>query len=316
QTSSLIKNVNANKCFSKGKFKKYLPLFLMMLPGLFYLLVNNYLPMGGLVIAFKDVNFAKGIWSSDWVGFENFKYLFATRDAFIITRNTIAYNLVFIILGNIINITIAILLSEISKRFFANIYQTIILLPHMISWVIVSYIIYAFLDVNGIMNNTILPAMGFESISWYMRAELWPYIIILVSFWKNMGFGVIVYLASIFSIDNSYYEAAELDGATKWQQIKNITLPLLKPTVILLVMLALGRMFYADFGLFYQVPLDSGMLYETTNVIDTYVFRALLQRNDIGMASAAGFYQSIVGFILVMTANFVIRKISRENALF
>ncbi len=300
----------------RSKLKRYLPLFMMMLPGLIYLLFNNYLPLFGLTIAFKNIDFSKGILASDWVGFDNFKYLFATRDAWIITRNTVLYNLVFIFLGNFINIFVAILLAEIKKRFFANIYQTIILLPHMISMVIVSYLVYAFLDANGIMNTTILPALDLPAKAWYMEARLWPFILTVVNIWSGMGFGVIVYLASILSIDQSFYEAAEVDGATKWHQIRHITLPLLKPTVILLVVLALGRMFYSDFGLFYQVTLNSGMLYSTTNTIDTYVFRALMHRNDLGMASAAGFYQSVVGFVLVLAANFVLRKVSRENALF
>jgi len=297
--------------------KKYYPLFLMMLPGFIYLFINNYLPMAGLSIAFKDVDFAKGILASDWIGFKNFEYLFNTKDALVITRNTLLYNISFIIINTMVALTIAILLNEISKSFLSKAYQTLVLLPYMISMVIVSYLVYAFLSTRtGFMNNTLLPMLEINDVPWYMASEYWVFILPIVNLWKQAGFLIIIYLASIIGIDQSYYEAAVLDGASKWQQIRHITLPLIKPVIILMVLLAIGRIFYADFGLFYQVPMDSGMLYSTTNVIDTYVYRALLKIGDIGMASAAGFYQSIVGFSLVLLSNFIIRKISSEDALF
>lgn len=297
--------------------KKYFPLFLMMLPGFIYLFINNYLPMFGLIIAFKDVDFTKGILASEWIGLRNFEYLFTTTDAFIITRNTLLYNLSFIVINTIIAIFIAILLNEIAEHFLTKVYQIIVLLPYMVSMVIVAYLVYAFLDVRaGFFNNTLLPMLGIDKINWYMSPEYWPYILPIVNLWKKIGFEIIIYFAAIIGIDNTYYEAALLDGANKWQQIRHITLPLIKPVVILLILLSIGRIFYADFGLFYQVPMDSGMLYSTTNVIDTYVYRALLKTGDVGMASAAGFYQSIVGFLLVLISNLIIRKISREDALF
>ena len=289
----------------------------MMFPGLIYLLINNYLPMFGLVIAFKNMNWIKGIWGSDWVGLKNFQYLFASTDALVITRNTLLYNFAFIVINTVIAIILAILLNEIAEHFLSKFYQTIILLPYMISMVIVSYLVYAFLSVRtGFLNNTLLPMLGLGKINWYMEPKYWPFILPLVNLWKNVGFSVIIYFSAILGIDKSYYEAAVLDGASKLQQIRHITLPLIKPVFILLTLLNIGRIFYADFGLFYQVPMDSGMLYSTTNVIDTYVYRALLQIGDTGMAAAAGFYQSIVGFILVLVSNLIVRKVSREDALF
>lgn len=301
----------------RRNLKKYLPLFIMMTPGLLYFLIDKYLPMLGMVIAFKNINFAVGIWESDWVGFENFKYLFATSDAFIITRNTLLYNLVFIVLTMVLAIATAILLNELKNKFFARFYQSAILLPHLISYVIIAYLVYAALSVNtGFMNKTVLPLLGIDEISWYTEPSYWPAIIIFVYLWKNIGFNSLIYFASIIGINEEYYEAARLDGATKWQQIWKITIPLISPVIILLVLLAIGQIFYADFGLFYQVPMNSGAVYDTTNVIDTYVFRGLIGLGDISMSTAAGVYQSIVGFVLVLVSNFIIRKINKENALF
>ncbi|GGH35167.1 sugar ABC transporter permease [Paenibacillus segetis] len=297
--------------------RKYLPLTLMVLPGLLYLLLNNYLPMFGLIIAFKEVNFTKGIFASDWVGFKNFEYLFTTSDAYIITRNTILYNVSWIIIGTVLAILLAILLNEVRQKFLARFYQSIILLPQLISIVIVAYLGYAMLSLDtGFINKTILPALGMDDIMFYFESKYWPYILTFVSLWKGLGFNVVVYFAAIIGIDEEYYEAARLDGASKWQQIRGITLPLIAPMIIMLTLLSVGKIFYSDFGLFYQVPMNSGAIYDTTNVIDTYVYRGLLGLGDVGMSAAAGFYQSIVGFILVLTANFIVRKISKDNALF
>jgi putative aldouronate transport system permease protein len=297
--------------------RRYMPLFLMTLPGLVYLLINNYLPMAGLVIAFKNFNYAKGIFGSDWAGFANFEFLFRTRDAFIITRNTILYNVGFIIINTIVAIAVAIMLSEVANKFLLKIYQTVILLPYLISIIIASYLVYAFLSVNvGFLNKTLLPLMGGQPVSWYTEAKYWPVILNIVSLWRGFGFYSIVYLSSIVGIDRTYYEAAELDGATKIQCIKHITIPLIVPVISMMTLLAVGRIFYSDFGLFYQVPMNSGALYSTTNVIDTYVYRGLMQLGDIGMSAAAGMYQSVVGFILVLTSNLIVRRVNPDNALF
>ena len=298
------------------KIRKYLPVYIMLLPGFIYLLVNNYIPMTGMVIAFKNVDFAKGILRSEWIGFKNFVYLFKTPDAFRITRNTLLYNVAFIIVNLVIGVLFAILLSEIRSRISVKIYQTVILLPYMISMVIVSYLSYAFLASDTGLLNGILTSMGLEKISWYTEQRYWPFILVFVNCWKYVGYGTIVYLASILGIDRSLYEAASVDGISKWQEIRYITVPLIKPTIITMVLLNVGRIFYSDFGLFYQVPMNSGALMNVTNTIDTYVYRGLITLGDIGMSSAAGVYQSLVGFVLILAANKMTQKYSSENALF
>ncbi|MDR3174635.1 MAG: ABC transporter permease subunit [Treponema sp.] len=297
--------------------RRYTPLLVMALPGLLYLLINNYLPMAGLVIAFKNFNYAKGIFGSDWAGFMNFEFLFKTKDAFIITRNTILYNLGFITINNLTAITVAVMLSEVVNKIALRIFQTVILLPYLISIVIVSYLVYAFLSVDvGFLNKTVLPVLGLPNIAWYTEAKYWPYILNVVNLWKAFGFLSVIYLSSIVGIDRTFYEAAELDGASKLQGIRHITIPLIVPTISMMMLLAVGRIFYSDFGLFYQVPMNSGALYSTTNVIDTYVYRGLLQLGDIGMSSAAGLFQSVVGFLLVLTSNLIVRRVNPDNALF
>ena len=251
--------------------KRYLPLLLMVIPGLVYLIINNYIPMFGLVIAFKQYNVQQGIFGSAWVGFQNFKFLFSTGDAFIITRNTLGYNFVFIVAGTIVSIAIAIMLNELRARSASQAYQSVILMPYLISMVIVSYLVNAFLSVDTGMINRILTSIGLKEISWYTEPKYWPFILVIVSLWKNSGYTCVIYLASVVGINKEYYEAAMLDGASRWQQIIKITIPLIRPTIIIMVVLAIGRIFRSDFGLFYQVPLNSGMLFKTTNVIDTYV---------------------------------------------
>lgn len=298
-------------------WKRIWPLYVMMLPGIIYIVINNYLPMFGIIIAFKRIDYAKGIFASDWVGFDNFKFLFATKDAYIITRNTILYNLAFIILGTIAGVAVAILLNEVVSTFWKKTYQTLLLLPQLISMVIVSYIGYAFLNAdNGFLNNTILPFFGIEPISWYSEPKYWPFILIITNLWKGLGYGSIVYFSAILGIDRSLYEAAAIDGAKRIQQIWLITLPLLKTTIILMVLMSVGNIFRSDFGLFYQLPLNSGALYSTTNTIDTYVYRSLMQLNNIAMSSAAGVYQSIVGFVVIVIVNAIVRKIDSESALY
>lgn len=296
--------------------KRYLSLYVMALPGLIYLFINNFMPLPGLVLAFKKYNAKKGIFGSPFVGLKNFKYLFVTKDAFIITRNTILYNLAFIVINTILAIAVAILLAEMTSK-MKKVYQCLILLPYMISMVIVSYLVFGFLSTeNGFINNTVLRVLGMEPISWYMKKQYWPFILVFVNAWKVIGYNCIIYLAAILGIDRSIYESAAIDGASKWAQIKNITIPLLRPTVIMLTLLAVGRIFYSDFGLFYQVPQNQGALFSVTNTIDTYVYRGLLELGDMSMASAAGLYQSVIGFILILSANWAIRKIDPESAMF
>lgn len=296
---------------------KQWPLYLMMVPGLAYLLINNYMPLAGLQLAFKKFKYALGIWKSDFNNFKNFTYLFKSSDAWIIIRNTVGYNLVFILLGTVVAIFVAILLNMVRVKRMQKFYQTVILIPHLISYVIVSYIVYASLGQdNGMINNSLLKALGMEPIAWYTEAAYWPYILVITQLWKTFGYNSIIYYATIVGIDQTYYEAAIVDGATWWKQVRYITLPMLKPVIVTLTLLAIGRMFYSDFGLFYQVPMNIGLLYDATNTIDTYVYRGLLETNDVGRASAAGFIQSVMGFFLVLGTNAIVRRVDREQALF
>jgi len=312
-----MKKAEVKKGKKKNVLKEYWPLYLMMLPALLYLLINNYIPMAGMVIAFKKLNFAKGIWASPWAGLKNFKFLFASKDAWIITRNTLLYNVAFILVNMVIGIAIAILITEVRNTKLKKIYQSAILLPFLMSMVILSYIVYALLSAeNGLVNNSILPLFHIDPIQWYQKPKYWPAVLIIANCWKGVGYGCLIYIASLIGIDPSFYEAARLDGASKWQEITKITLPSLVPTIITLLLLSIGRIFYSDFGLFYQVPMNSGVLFPTTNVIDTYVYRALIEQGNISMSSAAGVYQSLVGFCVVMLSNWIVRRVDKDQALF
>ncbi|WMT38954.1 sugar ABC transporter permease [Paenibacillus sp. D2_2] len=296
-------------------------LLIMILPGTIWFLVFAYLPMFGTVLAFKDFRISRdgffaSVINSEWVGFKNFEYLFSTNDAYIITRNTILYNLCFIILGLIIAVAFAIMLSELVNKKMAKVYQTGMFLPHFLSWVIISYFAFTFLSMDKGSLNHIITLFGGDKISWYSEPKYWPFILVLVGIWKGVGYNSVVYLASLTGIDKSYYEAAVIDGATKWKQIRYITIPLLKPLMIILTILAIGGIFRSDFGLFYQLPKDSGALYPVTNVIDTFVYRGLINMGDIGMSTAAGLYQSLVGLVLILLANYIVRKIERDHAIF
>jgi len=302
---------------TSNALRKTAPLMMLAAPGLLYFLINSYIPMFGVFIAFKDVNYAKGIFGSDWIGFDNFQFLFKTTDAWIMTRNTLLYNITFIAVGTLCSIFIAILMSELLSRWYSKLYLSGLVLPSLISMVVLSMLVYAFLNADsGFVNKSILAPLGLPEISWYAEAKYWPYLLVIVQMWKTAGYGSIVYFASIAGIDKSIYEAAKIDGAGKLRQIRTITLPLLKPTVIVLCLMSIGRIFNSDFGLFYQVPLNAGALYSTTQTIDTYVYRALMQLNDIGMSAAAGLYQSLVGFVLVLVVNAIVKRVNSDNALF
>ena len=299
------------------RIRKCWPLYLMLVPGIVYLIINNYLPMFGVLIAFKKVDYSVGILKSPWAGFSNFTYLFASKDAYIMFRNTILYNAAFILLGNLFGLIVAIALETVRKRFFRNAAQVIILIPYLLSTIIISYIVYAFLnEQNGFKNNTVLPILHMDPVSWYNVPTPWPVILTVVYLWMSIGYTSILYYSTLIGIDKTFYEAAVVDGASLWQQIARITLPCMKKTIIILLILAVGRICYSDFGLFYQVPMHSGLLYKTTQTIDTFVYRALLEQNSIGRSSAAGLFQSVLGFILVVTTNAVVRKVDKESSLF
>ncbi len=293
-----------------------LALTTMALPGVILLFAFAYLPMIGLVIAFKDYRFAEGILGSAWVGFENFRFLFGTDQAWRITRNTLLMNSLFIATSTVASLIIAILMNEVYTSRLSKFYQTMLFFPYFISWVIVSYFVYGFLNGDtGIANQT-LTALGAEPVPWYRAPEYWPAILTAANLWNGVGFGSIIYLAGILGIDAQLFEAAKIDGANKWQQIRHIMLPMLLPLIIILVLLAIGRIFNADFGLFFFVPRDTPMLYSTTDVIDTFVYRSLVELGNISMAAAAGFYQSVVGFTMVVVANWIVRRVNADYSLF
>lgn len=306
-----------NRLQKKSSGQKHWTLILFMVPGLVYLLINNYIPMAGILLAFKKVNYTLGIFKSPWCGLSNFKYLFKTKDAAIIFRNTVLYNLAFIVLGTAAAVATAILLGEVKKKKLLKIYQTSILLPHILSTAVIAYLAFAFLSKDsGFLNNAIIKPLGGDAISWYSKPKYWPYILTFIQLWRSVGYTTIMYYATLVGIDTSYYEAAVIDGASTWDQIRYITLPCLKTTIITLTIMNLGRMFYSDFGLFYQVPMNNGLLFNATNTLDTYVYRGLLELNDIGRASAACFIQSILGFVLVWGANALTRKVDPDSAVF
>lgn len=297
-------------------YKRYLPLYLMMLPALIYLFINNYLPMSGLVLAFEKYNVKDGIWGSQFVGLKNFTFLLKSNDLPILFRNTLGYNLCFILINLVLGVTLAILITEITNLKFRKAAQSSILFPFVVSIVIVSYMVRAFLDPEAGLLNHLLVSMGHQKVAWYDTAKYWPFILIFVNTWKGVGYGCILYISTILGIDMSLYESASLDGATKFQKIRYITLPFLKPTMITVSLLSLGRVFNSDFGLFFQVPQNSGLISSTTQTIDTFVYNALITQSNVGMSAAASFFQSVMGFLMIMVFNAITRKISRENALF
>lgn len=293
----------------------------MLLPGLAVLIVNNYLPMVGVLMAFEQYHFNGGflqsLFTSQFVGLDNFKFLFSSPQILEATRNTILYNFAFIGLDIVIPVTLAIILSELRNKRLSKVYQTIAFLPYFMSWVIVSYLAFSFFSYDsGFFNRDILPLFGKGAVDWYNTIKAWPGILIFFHLWKYTGYNIVVYLASISGISSEYYEAASLDGATKLQQARYITLPMLKSIIIILTLLAVGRIFNSDFGLFFSVPRNSGALYPVTNVIDTLVYLQLRNSANVSMTAAAGLYQSVVGCITVFTANFIVNKIDRESALF
>lgn len=290
--------------------------FLMCTPMLLLTLIFAYIPMPGVILAFKNYNFSKGLFGSDWVGFQNFSFFFKSQDFWLVTRNTVGLNLLFLIIGHLVALLFAILMFEITKKFFLKLYQTIMFFPYFLSWVVVGYMLYAFLNMEYGMVNQFLKSLGVEPIAWYTEPAYWPWILLLVSIWKGVGANCIIYYASIIGIDSEYYEAAVLDGASKRQMVMYITIPFVMPLVILFLLLGIGQIFRADFGMFYILPRNSGILQSTTQVIDTYVYNMLRQVNDMGMGAAVGLYQSVVGFILIFTANLLVKRVSRENALF
>ena len=298
------------------EFKKNKSLFAMLIPATAIIIIFAYLPMSGLVLAFKNYRFDLGVFGSEWNGIENFRYLFSSGTGLLITKNTILYNLVNLITSQILAIVIAIFVSEINKKLFKKVSQSLIFLPYFISWVIVGTFVYAIFNYETGLLNDMITSTGGEAVNVYSMPGIWPVIICCFNAWKWCGYNSVIYIAAITGVDAEIYEAASVDGATIAQRIKNITLPSIFPTVITMLLLNVGRILRGDFEMFYQIVGNNGQLYNATDVIDTYVFRSLLQSSNLGMSAAASFYQSLLCFIIIMIVNTVVKHVNEDYALF
>ena len=300
----------------RNKFQRFnWGLTVLALPG-FTLLVGFYfVPLFGLILPFKNINYQKGIWGSDWVGMKNFEFFFASQDAWRVTRNTVLLNFLFIMITLVVSIALALLLYELTRH-YVKLYQTLLFMPYFISWVAASYILYALINPSlGVLPN-LLEKMGVTPPNFYFEPELWPVILTFSYLWKNVGYMTLLYYTALLGIDPTYYEAAAIDGASRPQQVFHISIPTLMHIIILLTLLQIGKILSSDFGMFYFMTRNSGALYRTTDVIDTYVFRALRVTGDIGMASAVGLYQSVIGFILVIVSNMAVKRIDKDYSIF
>ena len=327
-TPGTAKTLKHNK-WGSGEIKRHLAFLTMLLPGLVFLFCFSYMPMPALVLAFKRYQLAtppadywiqnRFIYSlfidNEWVGFSNFEYIFNTPDAAMVLRNTLGYNIVFMVLGLILSVALAIMVNELRNRILAKVYHTILFMPYFISWIIVAYVVYAFVSANGVFNQW-LKALGQNTINFYSSPQYWPVIFVFCNIWKYTGNNSIIYLATLTGFDQELYEAAAIDGANKWKQITNITIPLLTPTIVLLQILAVGRIFNGDFDMFYSLPNGSGPLKNVSTTLDVYVYNTMKSGAQLGLASAAAFFQSIVGFVLVLTTNRIGRKGSPAMAMF
>jgi len=298
----------------KGRFQRNRELFLLSVPALLYKFVFFYLPLVFLIIAFKNYRYDLGLWGSEWIGFENFKFFFVSNTGWLVTRNTVLYNLAFMTLTTVCAIALAVGLNELKRR-WVKLHQTVLFLPYFLSWVVVGYIVLGFLDHQNGVANQLLLGWGSQPVSWYQQEEYWPFILVFVHLWKSIGFATLIYFSGILGIDSSYYEAARIDGASRPQMVMRITLPLLTPLIVILLIIEMGKIFRADFGMFFFVPNDVSFLYNATDVIDTYVYRSLRVVGNLGMSTAVGLYQSVVGLVLVLFSNFIVKKINEENAL-
>lgn len=297
-------------------------LTILCLPTTVWYIIFSYLPMFGLIIAFKNFKIQQGksflynLFHSQWSGIGNFRFFFKSNAFSILLRNTLLYNLIFIILGIIIPVGLAMLINEIYSRKASKTYQTMMFFPHFMSWVVVSYFVYAFLNPDKGLANAVIEHFGGEKILWYSEPKYWPFILIFMQVWKTLGYNMVVYLASITGIDRSLYEAAVTDGATKWQQAKYITMPSLKPIIIMMFILNVGHIFYSDFGLFYQVTQGvPNSLSKVASTFDTYIYQALQSNVTIGKTAAAGFFQSICCCMTILLANWIVSKIDEESAI-
>ncbi len=293
-------------------------LTLLAAPTVIWYLLFSFIPMFGIIIAFKEFringNFIQSVISSNWCGFENFRFMFASQDAWIVLRNTLGYNIIFIVLGIVVPVTMALMIGQLHSKRLGKIYQTAMFMPYFLSWVVVAAIVWGFLSYDKGFVNNIVTGNGGDPLNWYMMKGPWPFFLVFLNVWKGLGYGMVVYLATITGIDSTYYEAAVIDGATKWQQVKYITLPIMKTVIIIMFIMSVGRIFYSDFGLFFQVPHDSNSLHTVTYTIDVMVFK-MLKSATIGMASAAAFFQSVMGCITILIANWIVRRVDPDSAM-
>lgn len=306
------------KKVKRGKLNRSnsLQLYSMCIIPMLQVLIFKYLPIGGIILAFKRFRYDKGIFGSPWVGFKNFEFFFKSDSFWVILRNTLGLNALFIVTGLVSSIALAIVLYRINSRRATKVYQTILITPHFVSWVIASYVVYAFLNPSYGLMNSWLTKMGMEAVDWYSTPGAWPVILTIASIWKHIGMDSIMYYAALMGMDSSLIEAASVDGATKWQQTRHVIIPQLMVLIVIKTILKIGGIFHADFGLFYQLTRDVGALYSTTDVIDTFIFRTMRVIGDMGMSSAVGLLQSIVGFIMVVLTNYASKKFDEDFGLF
>ena len=323
--------IKKKRKMGKGEGKKHGAYFLMLLPGTIFLFIFSYLPLPGLFMAFKNYRVAippKDFWlqntflyslffneGSKWVGLDNFQYIFKSSDFGIFMRNTLGYNILFMVVGLFFALAIAVGINELRQRFAAKFYHTVIFLPYFLSWIIVTYVVYAIISSNGLLNKALL-SMGMETVDIYSKTSVWPFIFLFANIWRYAGNNSIIYLATVSGFDQNLYEAAAIDGAGKWKQFKNITFPLLVPTIVLLQILAVGRILNGDFDMFWNLPNGAGTLRAATLTLDVYVYGAMRTAQNLGLPAAAAFFQSIVGFILVLTTNGIVRKTQPDMAMF
>ena len=292
------------------------PLLLMTLPGIACFICFNYLPMGGLVLAFKNFIPRRGIFGSDWIAFKNFEFMFRNPTFWLTVKNTLLYNGVFLVTNVVFPMSLALAINEVRSKKLARVFQTGMIMPHFISYVVVSVILFAIISADSGIVGHFYKNRGLMPIAFYSEPKYWPFFLIFIYVWKGTGYSSIIYLGSITGISDEYYEAAVIDGATKWQQIVHITLPFLKPMAVVLTIMRVGSMFSSNFDLFYQVPMNSGQLYSVTNTIDVFVYNTLKESNNVGLSSAVSFVQSVAGLVLVLDTNQIIRWIDRDLAMF
>lgn len=298
------------------KVLEYRQLLLMLLPGIIFFTIFSYLPMAGIGIAFQRFTFDGGILHSPWVGFHNFKFMFLSGDIWNVTKNTVFFNLLFILVNNSLEIICAIILAEITNKYFKKITQSLMFLPYFISWVVVGAFVYNVLNFETGSFNTLMKAINLPSFDFYNTPKIWILIVVLVCAWKNVGYGTIIYLSSVMGIDGEMYEAASIDGANIFQRIRHITIPSLVPTIVILILLSMGSIFRGDFSMFYQVTGNNAMLYSMTDVIDTYVTRSLITTSEFGMTAAAGLYQSVMCFVIIIIFNGLVKRYDKDYSLF